>query len=190
MLFALIGTALTAGLSLKGWQLFMGPVPAVSWIAITPAIDFQLPFSLSRWSDIGLAPLWMLFLYFIITRKFVEKEKITVGFALVTELIGDTAYGITSSINTSDIRQEIILAHDLTLGLFLSVVAIMFFGLKRDVIFAGVFGSSYGFGKGLIFGLGMGFLFCLTFEIGVFLVFVSVTLFKLLFFKKHKPRPF
>lgn len=190
VLFVMIGTALIAGLSLEGWQLFVGPVPSTNWIAITPTIHFQLPLSLSRWSDVGFAPLWMLLLYCIITRRFAEEEKITVSLALVTGLIVGVAYGITSSTDTSDIRPEIILAHDLTLGLFLSVVAIVFFGLKRDIIFAGVFGFSYGLGKGLIYGLGMGFLFCLTFEVGVFLVFTLIALFKLLFPKRHKTRSF
>lgn len=72
--WALVSAGLVA-LFWGSWYLTYGSVPMVSAIKLTPNWTLNLPFSISRWWDVLMAPVWSTILILIFTNHRDMKDK-------------------------------------------------------------------------------------------------------------------
>ena len=71
------------------WYLVSGSVPVATSIRITPNWTVALPFSISRWWDVLIGPIWSSILILFFTNKQVRK-----GDDLVFGLVSGLGYGL------------------------------------------------------------------------------------------------
>ena len=77
-----------------GWYLVNGSVPVVTSIQMTPNWTVALPFSISRWWDVPIGPIWSSILILFFTNKQVRKGDLVIGliFGLVSGLVSGLVF--------------------------------------------------------------------------------------------------
>ena len=127
------------------WYLINGSVPMVTSIKMTPTWTIELPFSVSRWWDVLIGPIWSTI---IIIPLFTDEKNIGEDEDLVFGLVPGLAFGL------------IILG--LPFGLAFGLPIGLVFGLVFGLVYGLPFGLAYGLAFGLAFGLPIGLVFGLA----------------------------
>ena len=138
------------------WELVAGRVPEMNAIKFTGTITLVLPFSISRWWDILIGPVWACVLVYLLTSKRIKMTtKDSIGFGLGFGLIFGLIFAFGASLNAG-------IAFALVFALGAGIAFAMSFGqpfalgivLGVALDFALIYGLLIGVGVGLAFGLG------------------------------------
>jgi hypothetical protein len=139
------------------WYLVNGSVPVVTSIPLTPKINWNLPFGISRWWDVLLGPLYsviLIDLFSDIMGRFsnkIERENLTLG--VVLGLIAGVAFGLVLGLGCAGL--VIGLGFELSLSLAATLYTVdLAHGLLVGLIVGVAFGLVLGLGcAGLVVGL-------------------------------------
>ena len=161
--WSLVSAALIA-LFWTVWYLVKGCVPESSLITSVHVWSINLSFSVSRWTDVLIGPMWSIILVYLLTRKGVDSQKFIFGMLICT------LYGIVISI-------MYIFHHDDNyhnmIAIGIGIMAFRAFSSRYELLVSGL---SLGLGIALVAGIGYGLLFDITFIIifGIYVAALSV----------------
>lgn len=182
-----LSTALIIALFWGIWYLIVGSVPTVTsvqWGKWT----IQLPFAISRWTDVLFAPIFAFFpvAYFtsmrIATRKeskkssslFLRRMVVASAFVLafglvVVGLTFGLSFGLVAGLFLGGLAAGLLIGGlDVDIGLADGLIGGLRLGLSVvGLIFAWGFGLIFGWGIGLVVGFVVGLIFGLGFGLGV-----------------------
>jgi len=142
------------------WYLTGSSVPIISELKIDSKTTIQLPFSMSRWWDVLIAPTWAVFLILLFTNNRIRKDE---------DLAASLAFG---------------LGVGLVFGLAFFLVGCLIIGLAAFLVTGFGFGLDAGLGAGLVAGLGTGLGAGLAFGLGASLAVGLVICLEFLFPKR------
>lgn len=136
-----IFTALVTFIFWAIWHSVTGQVPVVRDIEIIENKTLELPFGISRYLDVIIAPIWSIIIIWILTNKKVREKVLGIGLT----------FGLIFGVFLRMVAEYSLFA--LLLCLVSNLLFVILFGTPFGLAFGLSFGLTYGLSKGLVFGL-------------------------------------
>lgn len=176
-----LASAILIALFWTAWYFIAGQVPEVSSIKLAENWAVDLPFSISRWWDVLMGPVWSVMLVLIFTSEKIEEDEnlflsisaaaffgIIAGFAATDMVFGlafGLAFGLVLSLAFSFISVPTFWFDDIIDSLATGIADGLKFGLSFSLGFSLVLGLTYGLVFNLAFGLAFGLIIGLAYSL-------------------------